>query len=303
MTTPVNKFHLTQRQLLHELEPVVAQNLDRHTAFAVNWDPRDYIPDACENDAPTLTASARSAMITSLLTEDNLPSYYRDIADTFPPGSPWSTWIRTWRAEESQHADVLHDYLVATGSVNADALKHARMQHMSVGIESTLEGSNLLHSLAHSTIQEFMTKVYHLNNQVVCGDPVAHRILERIAADEQLHTVFYRNLCDAALDLAPDQTARAIGDVVMNFPIPGAARRDTRRRTTSVPVQPVYDFDRHLNDVLVPLLDQWNFFHRTDFGPDGELIRDRLGVFLEYLGRNAARTPHPRPTGSGLSVG
>ena len=33
-----------QTRLLHELEPVVEENLNRHYAIAKDWQPHDYIP-------------------------------------------------------------------------------------------------------------------------------------------------------------------------------------------------------------------------------------------------------------------
>ncbi|WP_216916959.1 acyl-ACP desaturase, partial [Nocardia noduli] len=35
---------LTQLDLLAELEPVVAENIDRHLATAKDWCPHDYVP-------------------------------------------------------------------------------------------------------------------------------------------------------------------------------------------------------------------------------------------------------------------
>ncbi|MGW5312220.1 acyl-ACP desaturase, partial [Nocardia thailandica] len=35
---------LTQTQLLAELEPVAAREVDRHLAVARDWDPHDYVP-------------------------------------------------------------------------------------------------------------------------------------------------------------------------------------------------------------------------------------------------------------------
>jgi acyl-[acyl-carrier-protein] desaturase len=34
----------TQRQLLEELEPAVAKELDRHLAIAKDWMPHEYVP-------------------------------------------------------------------------------------------------------------------------------------------------------------------------------------------------------------------------------------------------------------------
>jgi hypothetical protein len=58
--------------------------------------------------------------------------------------------------------------------------------------------------------QELATRVAHRNTGRLANDPVADRLLTRIATDENLHMVFYRDLIAAALELAPDQTLGAI---------------------------------------------------------------------------------------------
>ena len=69
----------TQNDLLHELEPIVAENLDRHLAIAQEWHPHDYIPWSQGRDfaflggedwAPEqsrLSETAKAAMVTNLL--------------------------------------------------------------------------------------------------------------------------------------------------------------------------------------------------------------------------------------------
>lgn len=96
---------LTQLQLLTELEPVVADQLDRHLATAKEWHPHDYVPwDEGRNFAALggvdwdpeqsrLSEVAKVAMITNLLTEDNLPSITGPSASISPataPGAPGS---------------------------------------------------------------------------------------------------------------------------------------------------------------------------------------------------------------------
>ncbi|MGM7648101.1 acyl-ACP desaturase, partial [Nocardia sp. JW2] len=84
---------LTQLEILTALEPVAEQNLNRHLSIAKDWHPHDYVPwDEGRNFAAMggidwepeqskLTDVAKAAMITNLLTEDNLPSYHREIAE------------------------------------------------------------------------------------------------------------------------------------------------------------------------------------------------------------------------------
>ena len=59
---------------------------------------------------------------------------------------------------------------------------------------------------------------------------MCENLLTRIAADENLHMIFYRNLMDAALKIAPDQAIIAILDVVKNFEMHG-------RKHPRLPVQ------------------------------------------------------------------
>ena len=86
---------LTQLELLQELQPVAEENVNRHISMAKEWHPHDYVPwDEGRNFAAMggedwsleqsqLGEVARAAMITNLLTEDNLPSYHREIAENF----------------------------------------------------------------------------------------------------------------------------------------------------------------------------------------------------------------------------
>src|SRR6476659_625758 len=97
-----------QQRLLHELEPVVAANLERHLKLAKDWNPHDYVPwsrgrdfaflggeDWRPEDSP-LEPSVQTAMTVNLLTEDNLPSYHREIAVRFGRDAAWGEWVGRW---------------------------------------------------------------------------------------------------------------------------------------------------------------------------------------------------------------
>ncbi|AQA20971.1 fatty acid desaturase family protein [Rhodococcus sp. MTM3W5.2] len=205
---------LTELELLHELEAVAEENVHRHLSMTKDWHPHDYVPwDDGRNFAAlggidwdpgqsTLSDTAKAAMITNLLTEDNLPSYHREIAEHFSLDGAWGTWVGRWTAEENKHSIVMRDYLVVTRGVDPVALENARMTHMTNGFAP---GGNagLLDSVSYVTFQELATRVSHRNTGKACGDPIADRMLARVAADENLHMMFYRNICGAALDVSP----------------------------------------------------------------------------------------------------
>ncbi|GAA5080540.1 acyl-ACP desaturase [Nocardia iowensis] len=297
---------LTQLEILTELEPVAEQNLNRHLALAKDWHPHDYIPwDQGRNFAAMggqdwapeqskLSEVAKIAMITNLLTEDNLPSYHREISENFSTDGAWRTWVGRWTAEENRHGIVMRDYLVVTRGVDPVALEEARMIHMTNGAHSPDNWGGFLENVAYVTFQELATRVSHRNTGRVCNDPVADRMLQRIAADENLHMIFYRTLCGAGLDLAPDQAMMAITKILTHFVMPGAGMPNFRRNSVMMAKHGIYDLRQHLEDVVAPVLKQWNIFERTDFGPRGEQAREELGVFIEKLEQDVLKFEEQR---------
>ncbi|UGT43376.1 acyl-ACP desaturase [Nocardia yamanashiensis] len=292
---------LTQREILVELEPVAAQALDRHLSVFKDWHPHDYVPwDDGRNFAQLggidwdpeqsrLSEVAKAALVTNLLTEDNLPSYHREIAENFSRDGAWGTWVGRWTAEENRHSVVLRDYLVVTRGVDPVALENDRMAHMTHGFTAPVDAATaaahagFLYSVAYVSFQELATRISHRNTAKVCDDPIADRMLQRLALDENLHMIFYRTLCGAALELVPDQAMEAIDLIVENFRMPGTGMPNFRRNGVLMAKHGIYDLRQHLEDVLEPVLRQWDVFGRTDFGPRGEQARDRLAVYLEQL--------------------
>ncbi|MGV9667600.1 acyl-ACP desaturase [Nocardia niigatensis] len=292
---------LTQREILVELEPVAGQALDRHLSVFKDWHPHDFVPwDDGRNFAQLggidwdpeqsqLSAVAKAALITNLLTEDNLPSYHREIAENFSRDGAWGTWVGRWTAEETRHSVVLRDYLVVTRGVDPVALENDRMTHMTNGFAAPVDPATaaahagFLYSVAYVSFQELATRISHRNTAAVCNDPVADRIMQRLALDENLHMIFYRTLCGAALDLVPDQAMVAIDLIVENFRMPGTGMPNFRRHGVLMAKHGIYDLRQHLEDVLMPVLRHWNIFGRTDFGPRGEQAREQLAGYLENL--------------------
>ncbi len=297
---------LTQLEILTELEPVAEQYLNRHLSMAKDWNPHEYVPWTQGHNfaamggkdwAPEqsqLSEVAKVAMITNLLTEDNLPSYHREIAQNFSEAGAWRTWVDRWTAEENRHGIVMRDYLVVTRGVDPVALEEARMIHMTNGAQSPDGWGGFLEGVAYVTFQELATRVSHRNTGKACNDPVAERMLQRIAADENLHMVFYRSLCGAALDLTPDQAMPAITKIVTNFLMPGAGMPNFRRNSVVMAKHGIYDLRQHLEEVIQPVLKQWDVFDRSDFGPRGEQARDTLGQFVAKLDNDVVRFEEQR---------
>jgi acyl-[acyl-carrier-protein] desaturase len=297
---------LTQTELLLELEPVVEANLNRHLGVAKEWFPHEYVPwsegrnydgplggEAWSVEDSAMSDVARSALIVNLLTEDNLPSYHHEIATLFGREAAWGDWVHRWTAEEGRHGIAIRDYLLTTRAVDPVQLERLRMQHMSTGY-SNGHPDDMLASLAYVSFQELATRVSHRNTGRVTDDPVADQLLARVAADENLHMVFYRNLLGAALEIAPDQTMRAITDVVTRFQMPGADIAGFQRKAVEMAVAGVYDLRQHRDDVVAPVLRYWKVFEIEGLGADGEQARQELSAFLDELDGQARRFEEKR---------
>jgi acyl-[acyl-carrier-protein] desaturase len=288
-----------QSAVLIELEPVVAENLDRHVSLAKEWHPHDYVPwsqgrdfaflggEDWSPDQSRLDPTAQAAMITNLLTEDNLPSYHREIATRFGRDGAWGTWIGRWTAEENRHGVALRDYLVVTRGVDPVELERARMDYMTLGYDSG--DKTPLEALAYVSFQELATRVSHRNTGRAAGDPLADRLLARIATDENLHMVFYRNLMAAAFDIDPDLAMQAVTSEVLGFEMPGATMPGFRKNSLLIAKAGIYDLRLHHDEVLTPVLRAWKVFERTDLGAAGEQAREALAAILTGLDAQATR--------------
>jgi len=290
--------------LLIELEPVVEANLNRHLAAAKPWMPHDYVPwsrgrdfaflggeDWQPEDSP-LDPVAKVAMTVNLLTEDNLPSYHREIATRFGRDGAWGQWVGQWTAEEGRHAVALRDYLTVTRGVDPVKLEELRMMHMIAGYDSG--DKTALQAVAYVSFQELATRVSHRNTGRATGCPIAEQLLSRIATDENLHMVFYRNLVAAAFEISPDATMSAVRDEVAGFTMPGAGMPDFTRNSVTIAKAGIYDLRLHHDAVVQPVLKFWRVFDRDDLGPAGEQAREELSAFLVGLDAQATRFEEQR---------
>jgi acyl-[acyl-carrier-protein] desaturase len=110
-----------------------------------------------------------------------------------------------------------------------------------------------------------------------------------VAADENLHMLFYRNVLAAAFELSPNATMRAVTDVVTGFRMPGYTIDGFLRRSVAIANAGIYDPRVHLDDVVLPVLRQWRIFERDGLSADGDKARQELAEFLERLETAASR--------------
>jgi acyl-[acyl-carrier-protein] desaturase len=294
---------LTDLQLLQELEPVVEQNINRHLSMRKDWNPHDYIPwsdgknfyalggQEWSPEQSKLSEIAQTAMVQNLLTEDNLPSYHREIAMNFTMDGPWGWWVNRWTAEENRHGIALRDYLVVTRAVDPIELEKLRIEVVNRGfspgqnqqIRADLFAESLFDSVTYVTFQELATRISHRNTGKACNETIADQLLAKISADENLHMIFYRDVTEAGFDIAPNQVMKSLHKVLRNFQMPGYQVPEFRRKAVMIAVGGVYDPRIHLDEVVMPVLRKWRIFEREDFTGEAAGLRDDLALLIKEL--------------------
>src|SRR5207253_6572135 len=131
-------------------------------------------------------------------------------------------------AEEGRHSIALRDYLTVARGVDPVALERGRMDHVSRGFYPA-QMPDPLDGLVYVTLQELATRIAHRNTGAITGDPVAERLMSRVALDENLHYTFYRDVAAGAIELDPSAMVLAMQRQVMGFAMPGLELRSFRQ--------------------------------------------------------------------------
>ncbi|HTM85542.1 MAG TPA: acyl-ACP desaturase [Mycobacterium sp.] len=292
---------LTDLQLMQELEPTAEKYINRHLDMFKDWNPHDYIPwsdgknyyalggQDWEPGQSQLSDVAQVAMVQNLVTEDNLPSYHREIAMYMGMDGAWGNWVNRWTAEENRHGISMRDYLLVTRSVDPVELELLRLEQITRGFspgqnqQGDERAENLFDSIMYVTFQELATRISHRNTGKACNEPIAEQLLARISHDENLHMIFYRDVSEAGLDLAPNVAMRSLYKILKDFKMPGFVTPGFRRKALVIAIGGVYDPRIHLEDVVMPVLKKWRIFEREDFTGEGARLRDELAVVIKEL--------------------
>lgn len=299
--------------LLHELEPVAERLLNRHLGAADTWYPHQYVPysegqnyrrldrrgevvmDGTDWN-PTqskLGQVAQMAWYLNLLTEDNLPGYHREISRMFGRDAAWGQWVDRWTAEENRHSTAMRDFIHVTRGVNPIVLDDTRMIQMQRSYNATDpktgEPKNPVEAIAYVSLQELATRISHRNTGKLCkaeGNDHAYNLLWQISTDENHHMVFYRDLGEAALEIAPNVMMRAIANEVKRFRMPGAETiPQFNDMAVELSIAGIYSHRIHRDQVLHPILNtHWKVLDNPYVFGDGAAAQDEIGISIEKLG-------------------
>jgi len=294
--------HIPTTHLLTELQSVVGSSMDRHLEAATEWFPHEFVPyEEGRNfiDEPWVQSDSRldevaqTALEVNLLTEDNLPYYHLAIWDTFGGDGPWAEWIRRWTAEEGRHSIVLRDYLTVTRGIDPVALERGRMDQVSRGYY--FDDMSPLEGLVYTTLQELATRISHRNTGRFTEDPMIEKLTARIAVDENLHYVFYRDVAGAAIEMDPSAMVLAMHRQVLGFRMPGLEIPGFRQKAITIAKAGIYDLRIHHDQVLAPVLyRQWKLDELEGLSDEAKTARDGVRAFMEMVDATARRFEEKR---------
>lgn len=285
---------------LAELQPTAEQLLERHLTATKEWHPHTLVPWSRGEDfepdyewdprETNLPPELRSALFVNLLTEDNLPYYFRDIERMFGRDGAWGEWVRRWTAEEARHSIVIRDYLTVTRSVDPIALETGRMAQMSGG--EVPEPPTAADGMLYVTMQELATRISHRNTGRLIEpyDRAGYDIMRRVAIDENHHFLFYRDAATAGFEVNPSLMMKALERQVVDFAMPGTGIPDYGAHAKAIANAGIYDFTLHHDQILVPIVMQhWGVEHVEGLDGEAEQARERIVAHISKIGRVAER--------------
>jgi acyl-[acyl-carrier-protein] desaturase len=302
--------------LLRDLEPTVEALLERHLAASKEWFPHELVPYSrgrdsipgeqwCEADADlggaTIDGAVRSALVVNLLTEDNLPYYFRSLYSMFGADGVWGTWARRWTAEEGRHSMAIYGYLMATRAVDPVELERSRMAQVSGG--QTPDPGSAAEGFIYLALQELATRISHRNTGKLIGDPVGYAVMARVAADENLHHLFYRDVASQAIEISPNTMVPAIERQVVGFAMPGFGIPGFAAHAAAIAKAGVYDLAIHHEQILVPMIVRhWRLDQLEGLDADAEASRERLMARMAKSERVARRLTERRQEARELTL-
>src|SRR5215218_6204509 len=197
--------------LTAELEPVVAENLNRHLESEDIWFAHDYVPfGQGENFAflggrdwdasdVTLPKHITDALEILLIEKDNLAGYHREFVFSFILEEKWGRWLGRWTAEEHLHAIALRNYLVVTREVDPTANEDVRVEHVMKGYRA--DTYSQIERLVFMAFYERAYAVYTRNLEAQITEPVLNGLVGRIARDEDRRDETIEAIARRAADL------------------------------------------------------------------------------------------------------
>jgi len=119
--------------------------------------------------------------------------------------------------------------------------------------------------------------------------------MARVAADENLHYLFYRDVVSEALAMDPSSVVLAVDRQVREFEMPGTGIHNFTARAASIARAGIYDLALHYDQVLVPVvLRHWKLEEVEGLSGEAEEARTRVLTYMSRLEHVARRLAERR---------
>ena len=150
-------------------------------------------------------------------------------------------------------------------------------------------------ALVYVALQELATRISHRNTGTLLEDEAGYKVMARVAADENLHYLFYRDLVSAALEIDPSGTMIAIERQVRTFEMPGTGIPDFSTLAAAIADTGIYDLALHHDQVLVPVvLRHWDIASIEGLDAEAEAARERTITYIARVERVGKRIAERR---------
>ena len=229
-----------------ELEPVVAENLNKFLDSSDSWYAHDYVPfdegrdfaflggDDWDPSQVSLPKEVTDALEVLLITKDNLAGYHRELVEHFILEDKWGRWIGRWTAEENLHAIAIRQYLMVTRNIDPNADEEVRVAHVMRGYQAS--NYTQIETLVFMALWERAHAVYVANLEAKITEPTLKKMIGRVLTDEKRHAEFFNNLVAYLLEHHRDSTLNAIARRANGLPVIGGdilEYRDNKVRTVA----------------------------------------------------------------------
>ena len=130
--------------------------------------------------------------------------------------------------------------------------------------------------MAYVALQELATRIAHFNTGKLLDDGCGYKIMKRVAADENFHFLFYRDLVTAAIKVDPSELVIAIEKQVRDFEMPGTGIPNFGEHAKAIAKAGIYDMQIHHEQILVPVvLRDWAVESLEGLTPEAEKAREQ----------------------------
>ena len=149
---------------------------------------------------------------------------------------------------------------------------------------------NAAEGLAYVALQELATRISHFNTGSRIDDPAGRAVMRRVAADENLHFLFYRDAMSAIFESDPSTAVIATERQASGFAMPGVGIPGFTAHAKAIADAGIYDLAIHHDQILQPvIMREWAVADLEGLTPEAEQARERLIRYISRVGKVGRR--------------